>query len=114
MSATTPRSRAVEILSFVARRQNSLQGFCEVKLASGMVLHDVSVHIDGARAWSMPAAKPMLDKNGVALRDERGKIHYSPVITFASKEQRDRFSDAIIEAVRVASPEVLTPSEIQR
>ena len=41
----------------------------------------------------------------------RGKIKYSNVITFATKELRDRFSEAIIEAVRVANPDVLVPTE---
>ena len=41
----------------------------------------------------------------------RGKIKYSNVITFATKELRDRFSEAIIEAVRLAYPDVLVPTE---
>jgi hypothetical protein len=111
MSATTARSRTVEITGFVARRRNTLQGFAEAKLPSGMILNDVGIYIDNGRAWATPASKPMLDRNGVALRDDRGKIRYSPVITFSSKEVRDRFSDAIIEAVRVAYPDVLVPAE---
>jgi hypothetical protein len=113
-SMSTSTRTHPEILAFVPRRQNSLQGFAEVRLPSGMILHDVSVHIDGARAWAMPASKAMLDKNGLALRDDRGKVRYSPVITIASKELRDRFSEAIIEAIRLSHPDVLTPSEIQR
>jgi hypothetical protein len=108
MSATT-RARA-EILAFAPRRQNTLAGSAEVRLPSGMILHDVGIHIAGTSAWASPASKAMLDKNGVALRDDRGKIKYSRV-TFASKELRDRFSEAIIEAVRVAYPDALVPSE---
>jgi hypothetical protein len=109
MSATT-RARA-EILAFAPRRQNTLAGSAEVRLPSGMILYDVGIHIAGTSPWASPASKAMLDKNGVALRDDRVKIKYSQVITFASKELRDRFSDAIIEAVRVAYPDALVPSE---
>jgi hypothetical protein len=90
---------------------NTLAGFAEVRLPSGMILHDVGIHIAGASAWASLPGKPMLDRNGVVLRDDRGKIKYSRVITFANKELRDRFSEAIIEAIRLAYPDVLVPTE---
>jgi hypothetical protein len=65
-----------EILAFAPRRSNIQQGFAEVRLPSGMIMRDIGIYIDGARAWASPPSKPMLDKNGVALRDDRGKIKY--------------------------------------
>jgi hypothetical protein len=109
MSATT-RART-EILAFAPRRQNTLAGFAEFRLPSGMILHDVGIHIAGTSAWASLPGKPMLDRNDVVLRDDRGKIKYSNVIAFATKKMRDRFSEAIIEAVRVAYPDVLVPTE---
>jgi hypothetical protein len=101
---------AVEILDFVPRRANALQGFAQVKLHSGMIISDVGIYIDGARAWASPPSKPMIDRNGVAMRDDKGKIRYVALITFATKERRDRFSEAIIEAMRIAHPDVLVPA----
>jgi hypothetical protein len=101
---------AVEILEFVPRRANSLQGFAQVRLPSGMVLHDVGIYINGARAWASPPSKPMIGRDGVAMRDDKGKIRYVALITFATKDRRDRFSEAIIEAMRIAHPDALVPA----
>jgi hypothetical protein len=48
----------------------------------------------------------MLSQNGTTLRDEAGKIRYAPVIAFQSTEVRQRFTNAIIAALRLAHPEV--------
>ena len=95
---------------FTAIRKNTLRGFAKVRLASGMILHDIAVHVGSDdKAWASPPSKPMLDREGQALRDQTGKIRYSPVIGFATKEQRDRFSDAIVDAVRKSHAEALAP-----
>jgi hypothetical protein len=108
VSATTPtRPHAVVIDAYVDRRSNTLRGFARVILPSGMILHDVGIFVDGGRAWATPSSKAMLDKDGVALRDD-AKIRYSPVVTFVSKELRAKFSDAVIEAMRIAHPDALT------
>jgi hypothetical protein len=108
---TTSRPPAVEIRAFVERRANALRGFAEVRLPSGMILHDVGIYIDSGRAWASPPAKPMLDRSGTVMRDDRGKVRYVPIITFATKELRDKLSASIIEAIRLSHPDALVPSE---
>jgi hypothetical protein len=92
---------------FSAVRKGSLRGFAKVILPSGLVLSDVSIHVDAGKAWASPASKPMLDKNGQVLRDAAGKIRYVSIVGFTSKQVRDRFSDAVIAAVSLAFPEAL-------
>ena len=92
------------IKSFVAVRRNSLRGFAEVQLPSGMIMSDVGIYVTEGRPWASPPSKPMLDRNGSVVRDDAGKVRYSPIITFASKELRDRFSAAIIAAMTIAHP----------
>jgi hypothetical protein len=88
---------------------NSLRGFAKVVLPSGMVLHDISIHVAGNRAWASPASKPMLDRSGIAMKDDTGKIRYSPIVSFATREGWERFSDAIIEAIRFSHPSPADP-----
>jgi hypothetical protein len=107
MSASSTTVRGFIVEDYVARRANSLRGFVRVTLPSGMVLHDVGVHVNAGRAWAMPSSKDMLDRAGTAARDDHGKIRYLPVVGFTIKELRDKFSDAVIEAVRQAYPDVL-------
>jgi hypothetical protein len=65
------------VLKFTARTSgSSLVGFGDIQTPSGMILHDVSIHVAGATAWASPASKPMLDRDQNVMRDEKGKIKY--------------------------------------
>ena len=86
-------------------RKGSLLGFAKVELPSGMVLIDVTILSGERGAWASPPSKPMIDRDGVAMKDANGKVKYSPLVEFASKEVRERFSSAVVEALRAAHPE---------
>jgi hypothetical protein len=105
---TTTKIPVLQVEDFVSVRRNSLRGFCRVTLPSGMILDDVAIHVGETRAWAMPPSKPMLKRDGVTLRGSDQKIRYTPVVSFVTKEQRDRFPDAVIQGVRVAFPNALT------
>ena len=55
-----------------------------------------------------PASKPMIGKDGTALRDAEG---YSPIVSFDSKDARDRLNGAVLDALRLAQPEVFADAE---
>lgn len=97
----------MQIRDWRPMRRNSLIGFVRVELHSGMIVSDVAIHTSDRGAWASPPAKPMLGPDGVALKDDQGKIRYALVIEFRSKEVRSRFSAAVIEALRAAHPEAL-------
>lgn len=98
---------APEILDFKPVVKNTLRGFATVKLPSGMIFAEVSVHISNGRPWASPPSRPMIDRDGRAMRDESGKVRYQPVISFANKETRNRWSDAVIAALRAARPDAI-------
>ena len=98
---------AFTVEEFIPVIRNSLRGFCKVSLPSGMILSDVSVHVSGETAWASPASKPVLDRNGVATRDSTGKIRYTPIVSFARRDLRDKFSNAVVEALRASHPDAL-------
>ena len=98
----------VVIEEFVAVEKNTLRGFARVRMPSGMVLHDVAIHQKDTAAWASPASKPMLNRDGVQMKDAAGKGLWTPIVSFASRELRDKFSAAIIEALRAAQPDVLS------
>jgi hypothetical protein len=89
-----------------SRTAGTLRGFLTAQLPSGMILHETAVHTRNGIWWASPASKPMVGKDGTVLRDEAGKIRYSPIVSFASRERRDRFSQGVIEALRQVQPEV--------
>ena len=98
---------AVRILEWRPLRKNSLLGFAKVELPSGMVIADVTVLTSERRPWASPPSKPMISRDGTVMKDPSGKIKYTPIIEFVSKEARDRFSRAVVDALRAAHPEAL-------
>jgi DNA-binding cell septation regulator SpoVG len=105
MTDQNTQPTAARIIEWRPLRKNSLLGFARVGFPSGMVISDVTILSGDRGPWASPPSKPMLDRDGVAMKDQRGKIRYSPLIEFTSKEIRDRWSDTVIEALRSAHPE---------
>jgi hypothetical protein len=97
---------SITIEEFNPFLKNSLIGFCRVRMPSGLIFHDVSVHQQGDSAWASPSAKPQVGRDGTHIKKD-GKPQHSRVVSFASKELRDKFSDAILGALRAAYPEAL-------
>jgi len=75
-------------------------------------IRDIAVHVKGNSRWAQLPAKPMIDKDGVVLRDrETGKISYSIIFEFTDRATRDAFSHAVIDAVLRAFPDALDEVE---
>jgi hypothetical protein len=72
-------------------RPDSLRRFCKAILPSGIILDNVAIHFGETRAWALLSSKPMLDRDGNALRGSDQKAKYRPFVSSAMKEQRDRF-----------------------
>lgn len=82
----------------------SLRGFATVTFPSGLIFNDVSIVVTNGKPWAAAPSKPLIDKNGAALRGGDGKVKYAPIIAFADKKTRDRWSDGVIAALRAAHP----------
>lgn len=99
--------QSVKILDWRPMPRGSLLGFAKVEFPSGLIITDVTI-LSGERGpWASPPSKPMVGRDGAVLKDDKGKVRYSPIIEFATKEIRNRWSDSIIAAMRDAYPEVV-------
>lgn len=98
-------SAAMQIRDFRPMRKGSLLGFAKVELPSGMVLCDCVIMSSDRGPWVGLPSKPQIGKDGMALTDSNSRIKYSPVVEFSSKEIRQKFSDAVIEALKATHPE---------
>jgi len=87
--------------------RNSMRGFMTATLPSGMVLHDIVVHVSDGKPWAAPPSKPMIGRDGVAMKDAAGKARYSPIISFTDKATRERWSSSMIAALTAAHPDAL-------
>jgi hypothetical protein len=97
---------AVVIEDWTAVERNTLRGFCRARMPSGVVYHDCGVHEKNGTWWVSPASKPMLNRDGQQIKDMAGKPLWFPVVTFASKALRDRFSSVVLDALRTTHPEI--------
>lgn len=86
-------------------RKNSLLGFAEVAFQSGLVIAEVCIMQGEHGPWANPPSRPMVGRDGRALTDERGKVRYQPLISFSSKEIKNRWSDGVIAAMQEQHPE---------
>jgi hypothetical protein len=96
---------AVEVESFNPQRSNTLVGFCTVFIpALHLRIHDVTVHEKNQSKWVGLPAKPWVGRDGVAKRNDDGKMIYAPVIEFTDRSTRDAFSDRVIIQLLIAFP----------
>jgi hypothetical protein len=94
---------------FRALRRNTLRGFATVEIAEmKLTIRDVAVHEKNESRWAQLPAKPQL-KDGALVKDPAtGKVAYTPVMDFASREVRDAFSAAVVRAVAARAPDAFT------
>lgn len=108
MDAESPPAMPVSLVEWRPLRRNSLLGFASVRLGA-MILRDVTVHHDSGSYWAGLPAKPRLAKGGETMKDEKGKVLYTPVVEWANKQTAKRFSDGVIAAVQKEHAADLVP-----
>jgi hypothetical protein len=82
-----------QVENFQPYRQNTLQGFFNLRIPPGLVIKGLAYHLNNGKSWvAFPAtAKP--DKNGGILRDRYGKVNFFNTCYFPSREVLDCFQD---------------------
>jgi hypothetical protein len=93
-------------LAWRAMRRNTLLGFAKIQLGA-LIINDVSINTSNGKTWANLPSKPMVDRDGAAMRSADGKIRYVPLLEWSSKESGDRFSEAVIAAVEEKEPGAL-------
>jgi hypothetical protein len=97
---TTMSKLSLSCNHFRAFKRNTLHGFATIRIEQmKLTIRDVAVHQKNAARWAQLPAKPMVNQDGTALRDETGRIKYTPVLEFDGRAVRDAFSAAAIAAV---------------
>jgi hypothetical protein len=95
----------IRIIDWRPLRRNTLLGFCKAEFPSGVIISDITVLTSPRGPWASPPSKPMLNRDGVTVKDDAtGKVRYVPIVEFKSAEIRHRWSDVVIQAMRAAHP----------
>jgi hypothetical protein len=96
---------AIRISDWKERESGTLRAFFAAEMPSGVVFHELSLHTRGGKWWvSFPARPIVID--GTVQREASGKTRYGPpLISFATRAARDRFTDQVLAALRASQPE---------
>jgi hypothetical protein len=102
------------ISDFKPVASGAMVGFCDVHLPSGMTLHRCSVFSKDGRAWASPPSKQVIGRDGTVQRTQDGKTKYEPTVSFVDRATQERWSVAVIAALRLARPEALPELALER
>jgi lipopolysaccharide biosynthesis protein len=103
----------ITVRDFKPLHRNTLRGFATIHINEmRLEICDVAIHQKNESNWAQLPAKPMIDRDGVVLRDrETGKIAYATVLEFDNRAVRDAFSHAVVDAVLRALPDAFEIEE---
>lgn len=100
MTAPHSQARGIVAANWRPRQVNTLQGFVDLELPSGLTLHDCTLHEQLGARWIGLPARPQLATDGTARRDPKtGKTLYTPVVEIRDKAARGRFQAAALDAL---------------
>ena len=99
---------SIEVTAFERFEKGTLVGFCEIIIRELRIkVNEVALHQKGEARWAAMPARPRL-KDGVAVRGDDGKIQYSPLFEFETREVRDAFSAAVWRALHKFEPDAVS------
>ena len=85
-------------------------GFLSIELPSGLIINDARLLVGRAgKYWvALPAIK-LTGKDGNPRLDPTGSSLWNPIVAFASRDARDRFSELVLAALRRQHPGAFDP-----
>jgi hypothetical protein len=88
----------MRVVAFKPRASGSMIAFVDLLMDSGLVLLSCTFHTANGKRWVNPPGRPQLD-SAKKLIIENGKIAYAPVIDFADKSLRFKWSAQAVKAI---------------
>ena len=81
----------IEIINFRSYEKNTLRGFLEIALPSGMCIRDLTVHEKDGSRWIAYPSKPYQDKDG--------NTKYMNQVYFPDKTVHSNFQKQVLGAL---------------
>lgn len=82
----------MEIVKFREYSKNTLQGFVDIRLTTGIILREFTYHIKNSSEWVNPPARLYKDKDG--------SDKWARIIDFDSKEIYHNFSTQVVKLLK--------------
>ena len=99
------------LLDWKEIRKGALAGVAAIRLPNGLTINKVMVFIQGSRTWVSLPSEPMVNRDGMVMTDAAGKRRYAPLMSWPDKTTADKFSAAVVAAVKARHPDAFDASE---
>jgi hypothetical protein len=86
---------------------NVLRAWLTVMQPSGQRIHDCGLCCKDGQWWVSPPSKPRIGRDGQQMRDANGKLQWQPVVSFASRQLSNKWSENALAALRLSHPHAL-------
>lgn len=86
----------MKIIQFKNFEKNTLRGFLEVELPTGLRIRDLTLHDKNGSLWIGYPSRPYTDKDG--------NTKYSNTLYFEDRETNARFQREILAALKAYQP----------
>jgi hypothetical protein len=96
---STPATMTVALLDWRPMIRGALRGSATVQLGRSLKITDVPVLCSNGKFWVLMPGKPLI-ADGKVFLDDRGRQRYVQVLGWTDKTTAERFSAAVIAAVR--------------
>lgn len=109
IDATTTKTRpaTMTVTNYKPLSAGAMIGTLDAELPSGVILRRCTVFSKDGKAWVAPPAKQIVGRDGTVQKTADGKNRYEAVVCFVDRATETRWSDQVIEALRVVAPEAL-------
>ena len=102
---TQARPIGINITGWTPKSGQSLCGFADIQLNSGLRILGVGIFTANGKSWASLPSKPIIGADGAAKRDNvTGKVRYAPILEWLDRATADRFSIAVIDALDALHP----------
>ena len=98
-ASETPVKQAFRASSWRPHLSGTLRGFFDLRLPSGLVIHDLTAHEMNGRRWVAMPGKPLLDSDGRHRTYDRGKKAYVATLEIPDRDRRDKFTEQALAAL---------------
>jgi DNA-binding cell septation regulator SpoVG len=79
---------------------SSLRGFFTLRLPSGLVIHDLSLHEREGSRWVQLPGKPLIGRDGRQLTTPKtGRLAWDVVVEIPDSKTRAKFQDEALRAI---------------
>jgi hypothetical protein len=101
-----PPARQVRLIKWRPMPTGKLKGFADVELLpTALKIFEIPIRVGAnGQLWAALPAKPQIDRDGRVRTSEEGKRAYVAVLQWRDRELGQRFSEAVIAAVRRRHP----------